>query len=70
MGLHFFDFMNQYRINYAKDLLIDQNRQDLTVLEILYDAGFNSKSSFNTEFKKRSGVTPTEYRRKRLLSTS
>ena len=70
MGLHFFDFVNECKINYAKDLLLDQNRQDLTVLEILYDAGFNSKSSFNTEFKKRSGVTPTEYRRKRLLSTS
>jgi len=70
MGLHFFDFVNEYRINYAKDLLLDQKRQDLTVLEILYDAGFNSKSSFNTQFKKRTGVTPTEYRKKRSLSAS
>ena len=70
MGLHFFDFVNEYRINYAKDLLLDQKRQDLTVLEILYDAGFNSKSSFNTEFKKRTGETPTEYRKKHSLSNS
>ena len=70
MGLHFFDFVNEYRINYAKELLLNQKRQDLTVLEILYDAGFNSKSSFNTEFKKRTGVTPTEYRKKHSLSIS
>lgn len=70
MGLHLFDFVNEYRINYAKELLLDQKRQDLTVLEILYDAGFNSKSSFNTEFKKRTGVTPTEYRKMHSLSIS
>ena len=61
MGLHFFDFVNEYRINYAKDLLLDQKRQDLTVLEILYDAGFNSKSSFNRVFKMITNMTPSQY---------
>ncbi len=70
MGLHLFDFVNEYRINHAKNLLLDQKQQDLSVLEILYDAGFNSKYSFNTEFKKRTGVTPTEYRKKHSLSIS
>jgi AraC-like DNA-binding protein len=35
----------------------------VTIQEIMYQAGFNSKSSFNKEFKKLNGVTPTEYRR-------
>jgi len=70
MGLHFFDFVNEYRINYSKKILTDKEQKDLTILEILYDAGFNSKSSFNTEFKKRTGITPTEYRKKHSLSTS
>ena len=70
MGLHFFDFVNEYRIEYAKNLLLNEELNDHTVLEILYDAGFNSKSSFNTEFKKRTGVTPTEYRKSRSLLSS
>ena len=70
IGLHFFDFVNEYRIEYAKNLLLNEELNDHTVLEILYDAGFNSKSSFNTEFKKRTGVTPTEYRKSRSLLSS
>jgi AraC-like DNA-binding protein len=70
MGLHFFDFVNEYRINHAMQILSDNNQTDLTVLEILYEVGFNSKSSFNTEFKKRTGLTPTIYRNTHLLSTS
>jgi len=70
MGLHFFDFVNEYRINHAKQILSDKDQSDLTVLEILYEVGFNSKSSFNTEFKKRTGLTPTVYRKTNLLSSS
>ena len=70
MGLHFFDFVNEYRINHAKQILSDKDQSDLTVLEILYEVGFNSKSSFNTEFKKRTGLTPRVYRKTNLLSSS
>ncbi|UOQ51543.1 helix-turn-helix domain-containing protein [Hymenobacter cellulosivorans] len=59
---HFFDFVNEYRINKAKHLLKDPSQGKLTVLEILYAVGFNSKSSFNTSFKKQTGLTPTQYR--------
>ena len=64
LNQHFFDFVNGYRIRRAMEILQDQDKNDLTVLEILYDVGFNSKSSFNTAFKKYTHLTPTEYRRK------
>ncbi|KKM58991.1 hypothetical protein LCGC14_1548630 [marine sediment metagenome] len=63
MGKHFFDFVNEFRINEAKAILTDSNRQELTILEVLYEVGFNSKSSFNTAFKKYTGTTPTLYRK-------
>lgn len=63
IGKHFFDFVNEYRIGEAKKILADSEKQDLTVLEILYSVGFNSKSSFNTAFKKHTNTTPTKYRK-------
>ena len=62
MDQHFFDFVNEHRIQKAMDILKDQARSQLTVLEILYEVGFNSKSSFNTSFKKHTNLTPTAYR--------
>ncbi|MGV4413612.1 helix-turn-helix domain-containing protein [Chryseobacterium sp. T1] len=63
MNKHFFDFVNEYRIEKAKQILKDQSKKDLTILEILYEVGFNSKSSFSTSFKKYTGATPTEFRK-------
>ena len=60
---HFYDFVNNYRIEYAKDILKDATKSKVTILEILYEVGFNSKSSFNTAFKKHTGNTSTEYRK-------
>jgi AraC-like DNA-binding protein len=62
IGQHFFDFVNLYRINLAAEMLI-KNEQQQTVLEILYEVGFNSKSSFNTAFKKHLLMTPSQYRK-------
>ncbi|WP_239452965.1 helix-turn-helix domain-containing protein [Flavobacterium tistrianum] len=59
---HFFDFVNEYRIQKAMGILKNPSKKDLTVLEILYEVGFNSKSSFNTSFKKYTNLTPTAYR--------
>jgi AraC-like DNA-binding protein len=61
---HFFDFVNVYRIEKAMKILKDPAKAKLTILEILYEIGFNSKSSFNTSFKKHTDLTPTEYRKK------
>jgi AraC-like DNA-binding protein len=62
MDQHFFDFVNEYRIQKAMRILKDESKSQLTVLEILYEVGFNSKSSFNTSFKKYTNLTPTAYR--------
>lgn len=63
LGQHFFDFINSYRIENAKTILKDTTKNKVTILEILYEVGFNSKSSFNTAFKKHTGLTPTSYRK-------
>lgn len=63
LNKHFFDFVNEYRIEDAKNILNKPSKKELTVLEILYEVGFNSKSSFNTAFKKHTGTTPTQYRK-------
>ncbi len=60
---NFYTFINEYRIEDAKQRLKDPKNDNLTVLAIGYDAGFNSKSSFNTLFKKHVGMTPSEFRK-------
>jgi AraC-like DNA-binding protein len=60
---HFYDFINSYRIEYAMVVLKDSSKSRLTISEILYEAGYNSKSSFNSAFKKHTGSTPTQYRK-------
>ncbi len=66
MKQNFFDFINSYRIEEAKMILSNPAKRKMTILEILYGVGFNSKSVFNTTFKKNTGYTPTEFRKKYL----
>jgi AraC-like DNA-binding protein len=61
----FNDFINKYRIETAKEKLLNPKEDGKTILEIAYDVGFYSKSVFNTAFKKFSGETPSEFRKKR-----
>lgn len=61
---NYFDFINSYRIEEAKRLITEAMDPKITVLEIMYQAGFNSKSSFNTLFKKKTGFTPSEYKKR------
>ena len=63
LNRNFFDFINEYRINKAMELFKNTDDKKLTVLEVLYEVGFNSKSSFNTAFKKFTGQTPSEFRK-------
>jgi len=65
LGKNFFDLINGYRIDAAKQLLRQSADDKMTVLEVMYQVGFNSKSSFNTQFKKRVGQTPSAFRKAR-----
>ncbi|AZA84399.1 AraC family transcriptional regulator [Chryseobacterium lactis] len=69
LGQHFYDFVNTYRIESAMEILKDTTKSKVTILEILYEVGFNSKSSFNTAFKKHTGNTPTYYRNNLQISS-
>jgi AraC-like DNA-binding protein len=64
LGKNFYDFINAYRIEEAKRLLTDPAFGAKTVLEILYQVGYNSKSSFNHAFKDNTGMTPLEFKEK------
>lgn len=63
LNKHFFDFVNEYRIKKAMEIFKNTDDEKLTVLEVLYEVGFNSKSSFNTAFKKFTGTTPSEFKK-------
>lgn len=60
LGVNFFDYVNKYRVESAKTLLIEG---DDTVLDIAMKVGFNAKSSFYTAFKKETQQTPTSFRK-------
>ena len=62
-GMNFFDFINKYRIDEVKKEIIKHENDNLTLLAIALDSGFNSKSSFNTLFKKYENVTPTQFKK-------
>jgi AraC-like DNA-binding protein len=63
-GRNFFLFVNGYRVEEAKIHLTDPAKSDRTMLRILHESGFNSKSTFNDAFKRETGMTPSEYRRR------
>jgi AraC-like DNA-binding protein len=60
---NFFEFINSYRVEEAKRMLADKQYADKNMLDIMLDVGFNSKATFNTLFKKKAGMTPSEYRK-------
>jgi AraC-like DNA-binding protein len=64
---NFFDYINSCRIEEAKNIFDKSNDPKLTVLEVMYQCGFNSKSSFNTIFKAKTGLTPSAYKRNNSL---
>ncbi|GBF51065.1 DNA-binding helix-turn-helix protein [Leptospira ryugenii] len=59
---NFFQWINQYRIERAKQLLVQPEAKFKNVLNIGLEAGFQSKAAFNKAFKKTTGQTPTEFR--------
>ena len=63
LGQTFYDFVNGYRVDEVRRRLAEPKSQHLSVLTLALDAGFASKSTFNDVFKKRTGQTPSTYRK-------
>ena len=64
MGMNFTTYINHYRVEEAKNLLL--NHPEQSVLSIGFQVGFGSKQSFNSSFKQQTGMTPSEYRKQAL----
>ncbi|MFO1227958.1 helix-turn-helix domain-containing protein [Roseateles sp.] len=63
LGLNFFDYVNGLRVAEVQRLLADPARAKTPVLDLAFEAGFNSKSTFNAVFRDRTGTTPSVWRR-------
>jgi len=61
---NFFQYVNTYRVEKAKELLVKEEMNKLSILGIAFESGFNSKTSFNTTFKKITGQTPSEFKKR------
>jgi AraC-like DNA-binding protein len=60
-GENFCNYLNNLRVSEARKLLADPGNQHLTIEGIAQTVGFNSKSAFNTAFKKYTSLTPSEF---------
>ena len=60
-GKTFFDYINYHRVEAFKKMVKIPQNQKYTLLGLAYDCGFNSKTSFNRNFKKATGFAPSEY---------
>lgn len=69
-GVSFSEFINQYRVKEAQELLSSEKADHLSILGISIEAGFNSKTAFYNTFKKITGLTPSEYKRQHKLDYS
>lgn len=63
---NFYKFINSYRVEEFISLL--DRKEDINILELSIEAGFNSKSTFNKAFKEKTGLTPSEYKKNRYQS--
>lgn len=61
LQLSFYDLVNSYRVDEVKRRLKAGDAQKFSLLSIAHDSGFTSKTSFNTIFKKQTGMTPSQF---------
>lgn len=61
LGKNYNSFVNQYRVAHFKKLALDPANAHISLLGLAYESGFNSKTVFNTYFKKETGMTPRAF---------
>lgn len=61
LGKNFYTYINEYRVKTVITNLKNPENKNFTVLAIALDSGFNSKSTFNSVFKKITGFTPSDF---------
>ena len=61
VGKNFSEYINHYRVETFKTIAKDPKNAHLSLLGLAYESGFNSKTAFNTFFKKEMGMTPKQF---------
>lgn len=68
MGKNFNEFINHYRVEAFKKISKDPSKAHITLIVLAYESGFNSKTVFNTYFKKETGLTPKQFLKQRGIA--
>ena len=61
--MNFHELINKYRIDEAKYILNNDLKQNMNIIDIAYEVGYNNKVTFNKAFKKDTQLTPSQYQR-------
>ena len=64
VGVSFNDYVNNFRLECFKQKSLDPANKNFTLLGLAFESGFNSKSTFNDYFKKKTGITPRKWLKK------
>ena len=60
VGMTIFEYLNRIKIELSCNLLMDN---DLSIIEVCMDSGFNNLSHFNKQFRRITGMPPSQYRK-------
>ncbi|HAS44308.1 MAG TPA: hypothetical protein DCS93_27775 [Microscillaceae bacterium] len=64
LNTNFYDYLNGCRVNVFKERVVKGDARRITLLAIAYESGFQSKATFNRIFKKQTGLTPSQFKKK------
>lgn len=67
LGMHFTDYLNQFRIKYCEELIKNEQPGKINLKELVSKCGFHNRNTFTTAFKKFTGKTPSDYIRNRYF---
>ena len=69
-GQNFSDYVNAKRVDHALTLMTDSRQSHRSLLQIAFDAGFNSKTAFHDSFRRKTGTTPAQWRQQNAAQLS